>query len=188
MFSLKQFNATIKQKPKAVRATYAFWSATVITSIIALLWLVTIPSTINQIARKHEATEHPTGNLSNVLRTIRANVADSVTVLRATTENLQATSTDDGVVTATQDTEIIDFSTFFSDNLDGTYDYEAAIEAADWYDGEFDEPVVGDTTEISGSTYPEETVATGTVPTAVSPNLPRQVLIGTTSARSTEAE
>jgi hypothetical protein len=179
MFSLKQFNASMKQKPKEVRTLYAFWSAAVVTGILGLIWLVTIPTTLDKIANANENKERPTGNFSNVLQSLRANVIDMTQSFGSAREDIANAPVDSEAMAPT----MLNFSTFFDES--NTVPDEGVGQA---------EPVETPVEAITDVSEPVE-IETDTVVTATStsevvaptPSGPRQILIGTTSARTSSS-
>lgn len=92
----------LRQKPKSVRAQYAFWGAFSLTAIIAAVWLVSLSVRFDDMAAVPEETKENAGafsqfykeateNLSNVFSTLKNPPADGET---ATTSTATATTTE----------------------------------------------------------------------------------------------
>jgi hypothetical protein len=172
MFSLNEFNKAMKQKPKEVRAMYAFWFAAVVTGMLALIWIVTIPAKLDRIANAENEEAQPTGNFSNVMQSLRANVSDAVESFQTVKEEIAATPTDTNVSNPAP----LDFTTFF--------------EESDSESGELVVPIdqFASTTEVEPVN--EESMVSATSSFEVAPEVarePRQILIGTTSARTSSS-
>ena len=89
------FLERIRQKPRAVRTQYAFFTSLMVTGLVAVVWLTSLPERFNQaeIATTESAESAQTfSEFSQVFSAARdtvANTIDSVRDLRADPETVQ---------------------------------------------------------------------------------------------------
>lgn len=101
---------SLRAKPKEVRNLYAFWCAFGFTTIIAVFWLVSVPSRLGILTSAEVTPEKDIeGGLSRTFSDLRASVADGVSLFNTIRE--ETTAEEEVLVEPKKD---IDFTTFFS--------------------------------------------------------------------------
>ena len=78
----------LRQKPKAVRQQYAFWGATMITSLIALFWVVSLQYRLSNTDLL-TSDESSSGVLSTFWQDLRTNTATVIDSLPSTDDDTQ---------------------------------------------------------------------------------------------------
>lgn len=174
------FNEKMRQKPKHVRARWAFWSAFLLTILLVVAWLAYIPGKLDRIAKSYEDTEDPQGNFGRVLDSMKASLGDVFNQYReefaSTTGQLASSSPEVASSTdaaTTTDPNNIDFTTFFPQMQvdDGSGDVPDEEQySEEYYEEEMD-------MEYIPEAEPEP-----------SPAGPRRVLIGTSSGATSTAQ
>ena len=86
----KRVVRAVRKKPKAVKDRYAFWSAAVLTGIVATVWMTSLTSGIQPVVEvETESAQLPNestslGDMVGELREEVANLSDSVRTAVAT--------------------------------------------------------------------------------------------------------
>ena len=97
-----QWLAQLQQKPKGYRQRFAFTVAASLTSVIALLWLISLPEQFAQLQTDVNAPlEVPEEDVSGFLAGVRAQVAAVGTSIAALRETSEGPVADEGVATST---------------------------------------------------------------------------------------
>jgi len=100
---------SIRKKPVEVRNRYAFWSALGFTAVIAIFWLVSIPSKLTIFTQVSQEEIEVQGGVSRSFSELRASISegfDTFKQIRKDTSVLEKSVSEDG--------DDIDFSSFFS--------------------------------------------------------------------------
>jgi len=92
---IKKFLRNIRQKPKAVREQYAFWMASVLTSVVVIVWVTTL---INSPFESAEVPGEVTVVESDTLSNFMDVAQNKINTARQEVQNILPT---DGSATAT---------------------------------------------------------------------------------------
>jgi hypothetical protein len=102
---------SLRTKPKEVRNRYAFWCAFGFTAVVAVFWLVSVPSQLLVFSNVEEVpSPEVEGGISRSMSDLRASVANGVALFNKIKEGPAAEDEELG----TDKVEEIDFATFFS--------------------------------------------------------------------------
>lgn len=100
---------SIRKRPIEVRNRYAFWSALGFTTVIALFWLMSIPSRLDTLtAGPHEEIKIQ-GGISRSFADLRASISNGVETFNQIKEE---SSVPEAV--PVQNDSVLNFDTFFS--------------------------------------------------------------------------
>lgn len=171
--TLVSFNEKMRQKPKPIRAQWAFWGAFLITGALGMVWLLYIPGKLDRLAHEAlETREEPSGNFRRVLESMKASVSEALGGLK---KDLASSTAAFATSTLPQPAASTTATSSASDS--NTFDIEALLMGTaviDIPDAERGEPTGGSFTET-------ETPHASSVPVS---SEPRRVLIGTSSRAS----
>lgn len=83
----------LRKKPKHVRAQYAFFSAVGVTSVIGLVWLVSLSVRMDMSPVIQESQTKQSGAFSQFYDGLKGNLANSISALKITAQSETPTNT-----------------------------------------------------------------------------------------------